>query len=395
MLSIGLNKSQEEDYQELLRSAHNIKIVVRLLDLDHNYKRDLTPNFIGGQVNIDSKAEVTRSLDLTLFDPAGKISIDPDEPSRTSIFIADMISVIYVIQNPQRTKEYRVPVFCGPIDDVSRDDVYIDVKCLGKESLSLTNLWIAKTYKKTQERTHVIRSILTGLVGETKLSIDHRDAKLPNDQKLTREDKPWSVAKKLAGSMSMQLFYDGRGYAVLRKRGRAVAYVFKGNNISSEPEVSYDLSETVNAVDVIGGKPSKKAKKKVKYRAIAPRNHSLSPWRLGRGGVPRYLWLEINDDSIKSKKEAKEIATRNLRRGLQAGVEAAWDGLPNPRLEEDDLVRIQTDEVSISIRLSKFTIPLVAGENASYGYLRRIQPKGGPRPMKRKKRKRNKDGKNK
>ncbi len=380
MITIG-GKSKDKRLTAALRSPHFLKIRVRLLDLNHNYLRDLTRNFVGGQVTIDANAEVTRALDLTLFDPLGKIHIDPDSPHRTSVFIADMISIVYVVMTPDKSEVFEVPVFCGPIDRVDRDDMFLNVKCLGKESLSITNLWRARVFKKDQEKTFVIKKILTELVGETRLSINDRKAKLPNDEKLSRASKPWKVAKKIASSMGLQLFYDGRGYATLRKRSRNPVFTFTDRNMTSRPTMGYDLSTCINAVDVIGKKP-KKAKKKIHYRVVADRSHPLSPWRLGRGGVPRYLWTTIQDDGIRTLKEAKEVGDRTLHLGLLAAVTVKFDGLPEPRLQEGDICEVKSEVLSTKFPIKQMTIPLVAGDDATYGYLKRHRPKGGAKAIK-------------
>ena len=131
------------------------------------------------------------------------------------------------------------------------------------------------------------------------------------------------------------------------------------------------------------------AKKKVQYRAVADRSHPLSPWRLGRNEVPRYLWSEVQDDSLRTVRECKEVGEKMLKQGLMAGVEVQFDGLPHPRLQERDTCRIQTDSFSATFPMKRFTIPLVAGENSAYGYLRRMSPKGRRKPI------RNKSNKNK
>ena len=394
MLNYGKTKSQQRDLAELLSSPHNIRMRVRLLDLNHKYLKDLTDRFADGMVTVDNTSEVTRSMDITLFDPFQKVRIDPNTPARSSVFIADMISVVYVISNPTLTQLYEIPVFCGPIDDVDRDDVWLTVKCLGKESLNLQNSWRAKTFKKGEKKTDVIKEILRRYCGETRMKIPDLKAKLPNDLKLTREKSPWAVAVGVARTMGMQLFYDARGYAVLRRRGKKPVFKFTERHVTTEAvKVSYDISSVVNAVQVIGKKP-KKSKKRIKYTAVAPRRHPLSPWRLGRGTAPRFLWERIEDDGIESKKEAKEVARRQLARGLLAGVEITFNGIPHPALQEGDICQIKTERLATKFVLDKFTIPLVAGADSSYGYLRRLTPKGGARGVKRRrKRKGGKGGK--
>ncbi len=392
MLKIGERSSGNKALDAQLAKAHNIRFRIRLLDLDHRYLKDLSDLFMDGAVSVDAEAEVTRALDLTLLDPFQKVHLDPNSPGRSSIFIADMISVVAIITDPYMTKTWSIPIFCGPIDDVKRDDVYLDIKCLGKEALSIDNAWKGKTFKKGEKKTDVIIEIMRRYAGETKFNIPNLKARLPNDVKLNREKSPWSVAKKIAATMGMQLFYDGRGYLCLRKRPKKTVFTFTADMCSTYPEVEYDLEKTINAVEVIGKKP-KKSKKKIRYRAVAQRRHPLSPWRLGRGNAPRYLWMVIEDDSIESKKEAKKVARRHLEQGLMAGVDITWDGIPHYRLQELDPTRVKVGDVNERGPIKKFTIPMIAGDDSSFGYLSRARPRGGARGVKRKKKDKNKGGK--
>jgi hypothetical protein len=393
MISIGLDLTELAQFFNLLRSAHFMGVQVRLLDLDHNYREDLTQQFMEGSVAVDADAETTRGLDITFLDPQKQIQIDPDSPSPTSVYVAQMLQVHLIYQTPTRSWTVGVPVFTGPIDSVDRDDVFLNVKCLGKDSLGSTNLWSGKTYQKGQRKTSVIRDILETLMGENKLDLVSDPASLPNDLKLNREDAPFAAAKSLAGTMGYQLFYDGRGICRMRKRSNNVAMTLDNTWLTSQPSVSYDLQETVNAVDVKGKKP-KKGKDAPRYKAIADFNHPLSPWRLGRNGVPRYLWTEVEDDNLRSEDECKDVADRILKRGLLAGVEVQASGVPCSLLEEEDVVTFTTSHVRATVLLRKFTIPLEAGDDASYGYHERSKVKGGHRGVKRKNKK-HKGGKGK
>lgn len=394
MIGAGLNSFEQLRFNNLLRSAHFLGVVVRLLDLDHNYREDLTAQFMEGNVNVDADADVTRALDVTFLDPQKSINIDPDSPSPTSIYVAQMLQVVMVYQPPLRDYQVAIPVFTGPIDAVDRDDVFLQVKCLGKESLSISNLWSGRTYQKGQRKIDVIRNIFQTLIGENKLDLDNSaQGSLPNDLKLNRDDAPFLKAKDLAGSMGYQLFYDGRGIARMRKRNNQVVLTLDKTWLTDQPQVSYDLSETINAVEVKGKKP-KKNKDAPKFRAIADYNHPLSPWRLGRAGVPRYLWTEVEDDSLRSDAECAEVANRILKRGLLGGVEVQAEGIPHPQLEEEDCLTYVTDSFRSTALLKKFTIPLEAGEDTTFGYHERTKVKGGHKGVKRKNKK-HKGGKGK
>lgn len=380
MIGIGKKREHERLLEQTLTSAYSLQIRIRLLDLDYNYKKDLTGAFYDGSVSVDADADVTRGLDLTLLDPNGKIHLDPNEPSSTGVYISDLISVVYAVQDPNRTMEWDIPVFCGPISGVSRDGTMLSVKAVGKESLGMTNCWRAKAFHKGQEKTYVIKQILTDLMGENKHNIPNKGASLPNDMKLTDQESPWPVAKKLAHSMGYQLFYDGRGVCQMRDRGHTKPVMkIDGKWLLGDPQPEFDLSTVINAVRVIGGKP-KKAKDNVKAKAVAQRSNPLSPWQLGRtvngNRVPRYLWMEVQDDSLRTTKECKDLANKLLAHGLLGGVAITADGIVNPRLEEMDIVRFQVeDKVVVTVPLRKFMIPLLATNAGSYGYLKPVRPR--------------------
>lgn len=378
MIDVGIGHDELKNLIKLMVQPHTLYIRVRLLDLDHNYIDDLSLNFVEGVVTVDATADVTRSLDMKLFDPFQQIHLDPDSPSKTSIYVTNMIQVIVVIQKPDRSKTYTIPVFTGPIDDVSRDDIFISIKCLGKETLSLAGLWRGKTYKKNQEKTYVIKNVLRTLLGEIKMSIRDLAAKIPNDMTFNRKVKPFLKLKGLAKTMGFQLFYDGRGVAVLRKLPKGTVHTFDDTWLCSVPEIDYDLSKTINAAEVTGKKP-KKGKKTPKARYVAQRSHPLSPWRLGRGNpiVPRYLWAEVQDDSLTSNAECKKRAKEIVQDGLLAGIEVKAEGVPMFLLQEMDPVRFHNENVSAHTRARQFTLPLVAGNKSSYGYIQRSKPRGG------------------
>lgn len=156
--------------------------------------------------------------------------------------------------------------------------------------------------------------------------------------------------------------------------------------VEDYPQVSYDLSQVINSVRVIGGKP-KKAKHKVHYTAVAKKTHPLSPWRLGRGGRPRYISTRIEDGGLRTLKECRELAQSTLNSGLVAGVTMTVDGIVDPTLEEWDMIKVSVGELNIQTQLKQFTLPLTAGDSGSYGYVRRIVPKGGARGVRRHKHK--------
>jgi hypothetical protein len=219
----------------------------------------------------------------------------------------------------------------------------------------------------------VIRNVLES-VGETKFSFADSTSKLSTTLAISAEDKPWSVARVVANTMNMQLFYDGRGVCVLRPYPTGTLWTFKdgaGGSVLTKPEIGYDLDTFVNAVIVNGAIPSGLTSP-ITYKAVADASHPLSPVALGRNGVPRYVSNVIDDDTVTSLSEATALAKAELSRGLQEAVTIAFDALPVPHLEPHDPYILQTAEFAIEGWIRQMTIPLNVAQTSSVGYLKNV-----------------------
>lgn len=376
-INLGLTQAEMSAYLALLQTHHTIDIEIRLTDLSNNSLGDVSSMLLGGQVSIDSTSDqTTRALTMELLDPNHKLKLDSDAPEDGSIFFTRQAEVIYAIRNPEKTMRFEVPIFCGPLTKVDRIGPVITLEGQGKEKLSMGTVWKGKSYKKGLSKTWVIKDILVDLGGETKrrIRIPDRDAKLPNKVSVDKERTAWTVARSIAQSMGYQLFYDGAGYCRMRKVPSKTVFVWNQKGaLLSNPQVGFSVDEVINAVEVIGGKP-KGSKTKITHREVAPQNHPLSPWKMGRFGKPRYYPEVIEDESIKSKKDARKIAKKRLKASLIEQVEVSFESLPIPHLEENDLCRVNSDEFTGTFRLRQMTIPLTADGKATVGYIARVKP---------------------
>jgi hypothetical protein len=379
MIDLGLSPAKRAQLIRLLHTPHTIRMSVAIQTLEGSYTIDLSPYFMGGQININSKEQVTRSADLSIFDPFRRIQLDPDDPSKISVGMADLARINYVVTDPETNDSFAIPVFTGPIDDVQRDETTLKITCVGKEALAVGNSYVGKIYRKGAKKTDVIFDILRNIIGEAsnKIQIPDLGAKLPADWRLSQGSIPWDAAKSLARSLGYQLFYDGRGVCRMRVPGSKAVHTFDNYWVSSPPQIDWSTEGIINTVVVKGGKP-KKAKKNVSYTAVASPNHPLSPNRLGRNGVPRYLYTTIENSGLLSTAECKALAVQTLNRGLLVGFNAKWDALPMPLLEESDMVHINAHGLNATVALEEFAIPLTIG-TASYGYTRSVGQRGGQR----------------
>ena len=382
--NLGLRAAEMRNFQGLLCSHHEVEIRLQLMDLDHRSAGgEISARLVDGQVTFDATAAVSRALDMDLLDPNGALHLDSKSPDNGAMFADRMIQVRYAVINPLGTKRYTTPVFTGPLTKLERNGMFVKVEAQGKEIFGLTRAWNEKTFKKGYRVTSAILFILNRIMGENprRIRIPNKRNKLPRNVSVGDDKLPWQVAKSLAASIGYHLFYDGEGICRMRRIPRSRVFTFhEGTNgsIKSQVDAGFSIDRVVNAVEVFGKKPKKEKgktqKKRPHARAVAPRNHPLSPWALGRNGGPRYLPEVIEDDGITSNKEARRRANAELRSGLLESIDVAYDAVVIPYLEENDVVGCRTSKFSGNHRVQKFAIPLAAAGSMPVGYLRNVKP---------------------
>jgi hypothetical protein len=378
MQKLGLTAAERRAFHRALRSSHTRRIYITITDLDGHVVSDLSHVVLDGQVTVDYDAEVTRALNLTVLDPAHTLNFDTESPDDGALFADRMIRVHYSVLVNELGRRVSVPVFHGPVTKLARAGDTVEIEAQGKESLAMGAVWKPLVLKKGMKKTTAIRTLLRERAGERRFSIPDLAARLPNTLNLDRYSSAWKNARKIARSMDRQLFYNGAGRAELRRLPGKPVYTFRtgtGGDIVTDVQVEYLLEDIKNTIVVLG---KKDGKSRVRAQAVADPKHPLSPRRLGRTNsqgefVPRHLVEVIEDESIRSQKEADRKARRILADRLRQTVEVTFDTLPIPHLEPGDLVRVTTDDISVEFRLRQFVIPLgVSGEpTMSIGYHRK------------------------
>lgn len=397
MIDLGLSRQEHRWLDQTLAGSYMLRVRVFLCNLDGDHITNLSWRLLGGAVNVDANAEVSRTATVELLDPHRGMAIVPDSPADGGVFLDNMIEIVHEVWVPQMDEWVQIPTFKGPIVSISPADEIITLECDGKERLALGQAWRASIYKKGHRRVNVIKAILTRYAGEDQFTMPTLAGKrLPRDMRVARQQVPWKVCKKTARGLDHQLFYNGRGRAVLRTPPSKPVFTFRdgpGGTVMTPPQVTYALGEVTNAVYVVGGFPrqpvdkatdktdtekesanaNEPKPKRITAEAVAPRDHPLSPANLGPGDSERYLVETVEDDSLRSKAEALEVALRRLRRLLTRHIEVAFDARPVWYLEERDMVRVHTSQFAAPFVLDTFSLPLLANENMSVGYRRRMK----------------------
>lgn len=391
MFPLGYSGADRHAYHRALADSHSIRTRIQVLTLDHEPIDTLTGDFLDGQVNVTADGEYTRSLTLAFLDRRRTYDFGIDTPANGAAYLDRMIRAHYEVKVPELSDIIDVPIFTGPVAKPDRAGDEAHVECHGKEVLAMGAAGEPMTVKKGTPKVVAIRRILRERGGETHFDFPDLNERLRHPVTLGRSSQPLAAAQRIAASFNdggRQLFWDGSGTCRLRRFPDNPCLTFRDGNggmVMGEPQVGFSSENLRNAAWVVGGVPKAKktdetaAKEKergVRHWENLPRKHPLSPWRQGREVdgdiVPRYLLERIENKHIRSDKAAEKRAQALLHRRAKQQVDVAFEVLPAPHLEEEDMIRIDIDGVSVPIRLGDFSIPLKHDQLMSIGVMRRV-----------------------
>ena len=367
----SLAPTERPVYYKTLQANHNVSVGVELRRMDNTVLRTLDGFFMDGQVNVDAKTPTGRSLTMSLLDPdRDLLLVGPPMASWTGCW-----HVEYRTRVPILGRWVSSPVFVGPIMAAPRQGSIVQITCASKAQLGLHGIRDPFTIKKGNKRTDAIRWIMHDLTGEDPAHMDLPDlpTKLVHDEHLVRESYPWTVARKIAQSMSRHLHYDPAG--VLRMptldADAAPVWTFEvGNFLMGVPTVEVDMKDLVNAVAVFGRDGTEPL-----ATAILKDTNRYSPQAPRPPLTPRaYFWRRDHEPARQSKEEAQKLADDMLARAVTEHQNITFNTMVFPGLDEDDPIKLNAANVLATARASQFSIPLNvdSGDFMSIGENRRV-----------------------
>lgn len=360
MQRLGLSDAELRIFHRTLTKTHERRIHVEVLDLDGNTLTYLTPEAVDGQVMVDTTAgpeAPTRILDLTFVDPSRSVHFEPDSPGDAPLHRKRMIKIIDARRVPELEDWIEVEVFTGVVWDFDREGAMVTLVAHGMERQALGQKWKPITYKRRTKKTDAIKDLLAD-AGENRLGgIPDLDARMPERMTVARMDTIWPRAKRLGTSMDRQLFYPGTGQPVLRRIPSRPVFTFTEAHLLSDVLIDRDPDGVFNTFISVGAK-AKGAKKRPMAIESLPPAHPLSAQSLARNDVPLRLVQREENRQVKNGEEARARAERMRDEGSRVLVTYQFDCLPIPHLDENDLIRVRTDEGAFRIRMEKWTLPL-------------------------------------
>lgn len=376
MIDLELTHEERRLYEAALAQSRPVRVRLTILDRNERVIGGLTPDVVDGQVQVDADSDVVRSLQMTVYDPGGRLHYEPDSPSETALFFDRMVAVEREDYVPALGRWIACPVFWGPLMRFSREGPIVEIDAVGKEALALEPhiAWKGKRIRKNTRTTTAIRRIM-GYAGETRFTIPSLRRKVRKGMSIGRHQEFWKKAKRLARSLDRQLFYDARGFLRLRQPPGNPIYLFTGGDegvVTTIPQVAYDYDELRNVVEVQGATPRGK-KKAVRGVKVAPAGNALSAQSLARNLKPRWIVEVLSDSDIKRASQARRRARRLLNKALRTSQVVAFECLPVPHLEEGDPVVINVTGERFEVDLTQFSIPLTADGTMTVGFLKRVR----------------------
>lgn len=386
-------------YHDRLTSPHDYDITVEVLTMN---ERVLSPAvLVDGQINLQRDADIRRTATLTLLDPDTSLGLDTGSPLQGALFADRLIRIRHHVEVDGYGVVSCTP-FVGPISRLNRNGATIDLEVQDKTALAILGA-PSFTVRKGDNAVAAIRSILATCTGEFRFRFPAGNrARLGRNYSVSWPDEasPWAVASRIARSIGLKLFYSCDGYATLRPVATSAVFEFGDRNLTSAVSGDSDFSNVINHARASYGDFVK--------TATAPSDHPLSPQRLARNGVPRYLpsladvdapnkperpggkrrkaskaqlkkyaveMEKYEDQLASSASKAQAVADATLKSGLPLELNLAWSAVPAFHLDVDDPVRVTTPEGSTNLPFSEASIPLVSGD-MSVGLLKKVSRPG-------------------
>ena len=363
MQRLGLSDHDLRLYNQNLTMTHERRIHVDVMDLDFNHIAHLTPDVVDGQVIVDAKAgpdAPTRILDMQFVDPGRAVHFEPDSPLDAPLHRSRVVRVTDSRRVPALDDWVDCEVFTGVVFDFDRQGALCSLVAHGMERQAMGAKWTPVTYQKHTRKTDALKDLLAE-AGEPRLGgIPDLKARMPERMTVTRMDPILPRARRLADSMDRQLFWPGTGIPVLRRIPSRPVFTFGDRHLLSEVKIDRDIEGVHNTFVAVGAK-AKGAKKRPYAVESLPPSNPLSPLPergVGRNGKKLRLVKREENRQIKTRDEAKARAKRMRDEGSGALVTYSFDAIPVPHLDENDLVRVVTDEGTFRVRMEKWTLPL-------------------------------------
>lgn len=211
-----------------------------------------------GSVDIEATdyQSPTRTAEVTLLDPDRRLKIDYQETASSDIWHSRQIGLFSDVWVPDFDEWIPVPVFRGPIFMPTIRGIEVRVSAYGKEAQHLDPYLLEKaiSYSKHMRVDAAIRRLLQDR-DESRFRFDVVHERLHRALVRNPGQEPWKTLHNKAKDIDRQLFFDGEGVAVLRRRPSSPVFRFReGENsvLTDYPTTEFSIEGVFDTVIIRG-----------------------------------------------------------------------------------------------------------------------------------------------
>lgn len=378
----SLTRAQRGDYDAALRATHRRRVELVILTLDDDPVTSLVNPFLGGSIHGDVDRSPVEVLEARVLDRDGVLDWTNGQHRRFKVRVVDSRFVVALNDWVEAT------VFTGPLWDFERRGEEVTLVAQGSERLAMGSVRSAFTRPRKAKATEVIRDLLRDAgAPASSLRVPRLNVRLPErvtvvkrgkdrdgDKagrqgarrrvlRVSRADSPWPRAAKIAEAIDRELFADGSGNFLLRPAQTKPSVSFTSRLLIGPPiERRGKDGEQPNVWMVVGADP-KGSRKQIQVEVPLPRRHPLSRQRLAWHDVPREVVERVENEHLKTKKQARLVGERRRDKALRELMEYEVQAFPCvPWLRPNSLVTIPLASGGTArIRVKRWTLPLGPG----------------------------------
>lgn len=355
---MGLTSSADLDaWLAVLWGSHRPRWTFDLLDLD-GHPMGSIPGPEDGMLTASADDDVSRGWTGTLWDPDSQAELDTSSPSDGTMHLDRILRIQHTVDVPTLGR----PVTCTPmygwLTKADRNGSTIALEAQGLERRAMFGCKPMNIPAHTSV-VGAIRTILSARYGEYRFRFPSgHPARLPKPVNVGLADEVagWPVARGLAATIDLDLFYSCDGWCTLRPfTAEPVLELKWPGQITSRPVSTADALAIRNVVDVSG-------RGKVHAQAVAADAHSLSPQSLARHGVDFWMPVVLADDKYATTPAARAVAGRTLKERLTLTSEQTLTSVPFLALDRLDMLQVTTPDFSSRPRVRSFSVSTAGGE---------------------------------
>lgn len=348
----SLTPPQRTAYDATVAASHHREVEVEFLHRRRDRKayRSLTNRFLGGSIQGDTDRSPVEVLEAEILDTDYLLDWGHGQHRHYNVRVLDRRFV------PDLNDWVEEIVFTGPLWDYSRSGPVVKITAEGSELLASGSVRKAFHRPAKSKATTVAKQLLREAGAESRdMRIPNRRATLPREVtvgvkrgkkdkakkkdkgpkrrrlELDREDSYLEPVEEIAQALDLDFFVDGRGrFTFAPPRTRPTLQVEPRMLLAPVDEKpAQGIEETTNTWLVLGRDP-KGPRERVRAEVGLPRSHPASAAKMAwnDNGVPREVVERIENDKLRTSKQALAVARRRRDRALRELVTYEAQVLP-------------------------------------------------------------------